>query len=77
MIIMLKILCNVRKKYHIAFYMKKKIHVASFAFMSLFVFCGVHSVHAAGADDFVITVKTDNTGSSSNTQFTIPTTDGG
>jgi surface protein len=28
-------------------------------------------------DDFVITVKTDNTGSSSDTQFTIPTTGGG
>ena len=30
--------------------------------------------YAKAADDFVITVKTDNTGSSSNTQFTIPTT---
>jgi surface protein len=29
---------------------------------------------ATGADDFVITVKTDNTGTSSDTQFTIPTT---
>ena len=31
----------------------------------------------ATADDFVITVKTDNVGTSSNTQFTIPTTGGG
>ena len=29
------------------------------------------------AADFVITVKTDNTGSSSDTQFSIPTTGGG
>ncbi len=29
--------------------------------------------HAASGDDFVITVKTDNPGSSSDTQFTIPT----
>ncbi len=32
---------------------------------------------AASSDDFVITVKTDNPGSSSDTQFTIPTTGGG
>jgi hypothetical protein len=31
------------------------------------------NVHAAAADDFVITVKTDNAGTSSSTQFTIPT----
>ena len=31
----------------------------------------------AGTDDFVITVKTDNPGTSSNTQFTIPTTGAG
>jgi len=30
-------------------------------------------VHAALADDFVITVKTDNSGTSGSTQFTIPT----
>ena len=30
----------------------------------------------SGADDFVITVKTDNPGTSSNTQFTIPTYSG-
>jgi surface protein len=33
--------------------------------------------HAAPEDDFVITVKTDNSGSSSTTQFTIPTFGGG
>ena len=32
---------------------------------------------AADSDDFVITVKTDNPGTSSNTQFTIPTKYGG
>ncbi len=32
---------------------------------------------AQSTDDFVITVKTDNAGTSSNTQFTIPTTGGG
>jgi large repetitive protein len=32
---------------------------------------------AAPSDDFVIVVKTDNPGTSSNTQFTIPTTGGG
>jgi surface protein len=32
---------------------------------------------AASTDDFVITVKTNNTGTSTNTQFTIPTTGGG
>lgn len=32
---------------------------------------------AADSDDFVITVKTDNPGTSSDTQFTIPTTGGG
>ncbi len=32
---------------------------------------------AAEVDDFVITVKTDNTGSSSDTQFTIPASGGG
>lgn len=33
----------------------------------------VTSTSAASADDFVITVKTDNQGPSSDTQFTIPT----
>lgn len=35
------------------------------------------SASTSSADDFVITVKTDNPGASSNTQFTIPTTGGG
>ncbi|MCK5589161.1 MAG: hypothetical protein KAI16_02525, partial [Candidatus Pacebacteria bacterium] len=30
-------------------------------------------VFAAGTDDFIITAKTDNTGTSTDTQFTIPT----
>lgn len=34
-------------------------------------------VRAAGTDDFMITVKTNNTGISNNDQFTIPTTGGG
>ena len=33
-----------------------------------------HAPLAAPADDFVITIKTDNEGSSTDTQFTIPTT---
>lgn len=38
----------------------------------------VHAApNAAPSDDFVITVKTDNAGTSSSTQFTIPTTGGG
>jgi surface protein len=46
---------------------------------AMFVLIGstVNSVQAAPVDDFVITVKTDNAGSSSNTQFTIPTTGAG
>jgi len=35
------------------------------------------SVQSSSADDFVITVQTDNPGLSSDTQFTIPTTGGG
>ncbi|NOZ51471.1 MAG: hypothetical protein GXP37_15705, partial [Chloroflexi bacterium] len=35
------------------------------------------STASTPSDDFVITVKTDNEGTSSNTQFTIPTTGGG
>ena len=33
----------------------------------------IRPVYSEGADDFVITVKTDNSGDSSDTQFTIPT----
>jgi surface protein len=45
-----------------------------FLVAGLFVFVAVtQTVQAAGTDDFVITVKTDNTGTSSSTQFTIPT----
>jgi len=36
-----------------------------------------HTTFAAPADDFVITVKTDNPGTSTSTQFTIPTVGGG
>ena len=39
---------------------------------SFFIF-NFGEVFAAGTDDFVITVKTDNTGTSTDTQFTIPT----
>ncbi len=42
-----------------------------------FVGMGSKPVIAAPADDFVITVKTDNTGTSSNTEFIIPTTGSG
>lgn len=38
--------------------------------LSLFIY---KPVHAADVDDFVITIKTDNEGASSDTQFTIPT----
>ncbi len=34
-------------------------------------------VHAAGTDDFVITVKTDNTGTSNSTSFSVPADGGG
>ena len=37
----------------------------------------VSATPSSGADDFVITVKTDNSGTSSDTQFTIPTTGSG
>ena len=33
--------------------------------------------HAAGLDDFVISVQTDNPGTSADDQFTVPTTGGG
>ncbi len=33
--------------------------------------------YAAGLDDFIITVQTDNPGTSADTEFTIPTTGGG
>ncbi len=42
-------------------------------FKTLFSFLFIGSVSAASIDDFVITIKTDNTGTSSDTQFTIPT----
>lgn len=41
--------------------------------LALIVLSGGPAV-AAGADDFVITVKADNTGTSADTEFTIPTT---
>ncbi len=44
--------------------------------LSVFLFAN-SIVFAAPSDDFVITVKTDNTGSSSDTQFEIPTTGSG
>jgi surface protein len=60
-------------------YNKKR---AIFFGMTFFVVVNVFFImpiisSAAPLDDFVITVKTDNTGSSSNTQFNIPTTGAG
>ncbi|PID52506.1 MAG: hypothetical protein CR972_01650 [Candidatus Moraniibacteriota bacterium] len=58
--------------------MRRTLYKGLFVFLGCLLWMGIaENTHAAGADDFVITVKTDNTGSSSNTQFTIPTTDGG
>ncbi len=55
-----------------------KIILFVFLFLSFFLFFLNNSVVDAGqADDFVITVKTDNPGTSSNTQFTIPTSGAG
>ncbi len=42
-------------------------------FSILFIF-NINIIFAAGTDDFIITIKTDNLGTSSSTQFTIPTT---
>ncbi len=56
-------------------YMQKKLYLILFVFY-LFFFGFWHTSHAAGTDDFVITVKTDNPGTSSSTQFTIPTYSG-
>jgi surface protein len=60
-------------------YNKKR---AAFFGMMLFIVANVFFMmpiisRAAPLDDFVITVKTDNPGSSTNTQFTIPTTGAG
>ncbi|MCK5589162.1 MAG: BspA family leucine-rich repeat surface protein, partial [Candidatus Pacebacteria bacterium] len=48
----------------------------SFLFLIILIFSffliNFSEVFAAGTDDFVITAKTDNTGTSTNTQFTIP-----
>ena len=46
-----------------------------FLILNFFLFSSI--IHAAPSDDFVITVKTDNYGSSTDTQFTIPTTGSG
>jgi len=51
-----------------------------FILISSVLLFGVYSISLAApapSDDFVITVKTDNTGTSSNTEFTIPTTGAG
>ncbi|MCK5590588.1 MAG: DUF285 domain-containing protein, partial [Candidatus Pacebacteria bacterium] len=56
----------------------QKIFKSLFWVVSLYLLLVPASfVFAADADDFVITVKTDNSGVSSDTQFTIPTTGGG
>ena len=59
------------------FYINKKISQGIFVVAGLFVFLITTNVNAAGTDDFMITVKTDNVGSSLDTQFTIPTTGAG
>ena len=52
---------------------RNKKYILSVLLLILTFLFGVNSVLAAPADDFVITVKTDNAGTSSNTEFTIPT----
>ncbi len=54
--------------------MKKISYV--FSMMTIFAFLGTSSVLAAPSDDFIITVKTDNYGVTSDTQFKIPTFSG-
>ena len=64
------------------FLKKQNNHSYTFAFF----FCAIgiciistffpYTTHAAGTDDFMISVKTDNPGTSSSTQFTIPTYSG-
>ncbi len=66
-------------KKNIHFFTKSIAHlhiVCAILFMSMF-FLIPYNTFAAPADDFVITVKTDNPGPSSDTQFTIPTNGGG
>jgi surface protein len=55
----------------------KKLLLAA-SIVCSFVLWGVaHSARAATADDFIITIKTDNPGTSSSTAFTIPTNGAG
>ncbi len=53
--------------------MKKKLVVILISALALSCTLAIQSAMAAPADDFVITVKTDNPGTSSSAQFTIPT----
>ena len=53
------------------------LHIAYAILFISMLFIISHNTFAAPADDFVITVKTDNIGPSSDTQFTIPTNGGG
>ncbi|NLF51832.1 MAG: hypothetical protein GX577_11915, partial [Leptolinea sp.] len=53
----------------------RRLFIVMLAILLLVVsLADVQPVSAADTDDFVITVKTDNPGTSSSTQFTIPTT---
>ena len=58
--------------------MQKKMKIgfwrALFFAISVFIFTPLSFASAAPVDDFIITVKTDNLGTSSDLQFTIPTT---
>ncbi len=54
--------------------MKKISYV--FSMMTIFAFLGTSSVLAAPSDDFIITVKTDEYGTTPDTQFKIPTFSG-
>jgi len=47
-------------------------------FLTLIILSGFFATsHAAGIDDFILTIQTDNPGSSSDTEFIIPTIGGG
>ncbi len=54
--------------------LKNKYYIILPGILIFSLFAHPLSILAAPADDFVITVKTDNYGASSDTQFTIPTT---
>ena len=77
----LKFLCLCKpsfKRYKANYLSETSFIKKAISFSSLLLLLTLSSLtFATPADDFVITVKTDNAGSSLSTQFTIPTTGGG